>query len=142
MTNRKRVPLSLVTASEPARKRLPLWRAALRTVLVAVASLVAAALMVTGITGCAGMSGIAPTASLRNAPSLGLKAASAGAKGGVLVDSQWWRDFDDEPLNGLMAQALERNPSLKLAQARLARALGGYVASPSAQASIAKLLSQ
>lgn len=122
MTNRKRVSLSLVTASEPARKRLPLWRAALRTVLVAVASLVAAALMVTGITGCADMSGIAPTASLRNAPSLGLKAASAGANDCVLVDSQWWRDFDDEPLNGLMAQALERNPSLKLAQARLARA--------------------
>lgn len=122
MTNRKRTSLSLVTASEPARRPLPLWRAVLRTVLVAVASVVAAALMVAGITGCADMSGIGPTASLRNAPSLGLKAASTGAKDRVLVDSQWWRDFDDEPLNRLMAQALTSNPSLKLAQARLARA--------------------
>jgi hypothetical protein len=34
--------------------------------LVTVASLVAAGLMVTGISGCADMSDIAPTASLRN----------------------------------------------------------------------------
>ena len=35
---------------------------------------------------------------------------------------QWWREFGDEQLNRLIAQALENNPSLKLAQARLARA--------------------
>ena len=35
---------------------------------------------------------------------------------------EWWREFGDEQLDQLVAQALQGNPSLKLAQARLARA--------------------
>jgi NodT family efflux transporter outer membrane factor (OMF) lipoprotein len=36
--------------------------------------------------------------------------------------AEWWRDFGDEQLNTLVAQALQTSPTLKLAQARLARA--------------------
>ena len=86
--------------------------------LVSVAGVVAAGLIATGISGCADMSGIAPQAQLRDAPSLGLATESAP----VTVATEWWRDFGDETLNGLVAKALETSPNLKLAQARLARA--------------------
>ncbi|MEO8023122.1 efflux transporter outer membrane subunit [Polaromonas sp.] len=87
--------------------------------LVTTAGLVAAGLMATGLTGCADMSGIHSNASLRDASSLGLPAASAPA---APVAAEWWRDFGDGQLNTLVAQALQHNPSLKMAQARLARA--------------------
>jgi NodT family efflux transporter outer membrane factor (OMF) lipoprotein len=35
------------------------------------------------------------------------------------LDTQWWRAFGDDTLNQLEAQAMQANPSLKLAQARL-----------------------
>ena len=72
-----------------------------------------------GLTACANMSGIAPTATLRDPASLGLVADGAAAPA-VAVD--WWREFGDEQLDRLIAQALASNPSLKLAQARLVRA--------------------
>ena len=109
-----------VTAPEGRSKRLPLWHASVRMALVTAAGLVAASLMATGLTGCADMSGIAPQSSLRDAPSLGLNADAAAGQAGVAAE--WWRDFGDEQLNGLIAQALQSSPSLKLAQARLARA--------------------
>lgn len=109
-----------VTAPEGRSKRLPLWHASVRMALVTAAGLVAASLMATGLTGCADMSGIAPQSSLRDAPSLGLNADAAAGQTGVAAE--WWRDFGDEQLNGLIAQALQSSPSLKLAQARLARA--------------------
>ncbi|WP_309680761.1 efflux transporter outer membrane subunit [Polaromonas sp.] len=87
--------------------------------LVAAASVLAAGLVATGISGCADMSGITPQATLRDAPSLGLASA---AKTPEPLAADWWLAFGDEPLNGLMAQALASSPSLKLAQARLARA--------------------
>ncbi|MDB5928296.1 MAG: efflux system, outer rane lipoprotein NodT family, partial [Polaromonas sp.] len=98
---------------------LPIWRASLRMALVSLAGLAAAAVIATGLGGCADMSGIAASqASLRDAPSLGLGAAANQAP----VAGEWWRDFGDETLNGLVAKALETSPNLKLAQARLARA--------------------
>lgn len=97
---------------------LPVWCASFRMALVSVAGVVAAGLIATGISGCADMSGIAPQAQLRDAPSLGLATESAP----VTVATEWWRDFGDETLNGLVAKALETSPNLKLAQARLARA--------------------
>ena len=57
---------------------IPVWRASLRTVAVTTAGVVAAVLMAGGISGCADMSGIRPTAELRDASSLGL-GAGAGA---------------------------------------------------------------
>jgi NodT family efflux transporter outer membrane factor (OMF) lipoprotein len=126
MTNKKNnSPNIQMTGPEPALRTLPLWQASLRMALVSAAGLVAAGLMATGITGCADMSGITPQSSLRDAPSLGLNPASAApseAKAQAPVAAEWWRDFGDEPLNRLIGQALETSPSLKLAQARLARA--------------------
>lgn len=111
------------TAPQNAGETLPVWRASFRMALVAAASVVAVGLMATGLTGCADMSGIAPQSSLRDAPSLGLKAdAGAQATAQAPLAAEWWRDFGDEQLNTLVAQALQTSPSLKLAQARLARA--------------------
>lgn len=107
-------------APSPGQPALPVWCASFRMALVSVAGLVAAGLIATGISGCADMSGIAPQASLRDAPSLGLKDEPAQALAPVAAD--WWRAFGDETLNGLVAKALDSSPSLKLAQARLARA--------------------
>ncbi|CAN5522766.1 efflux transporter outer membrane subunit [soil metagenome] len=102
----------------PGQVAMPVWRASFRMALVSLAGLVAAGLIATGATGCADMSGIAPQATLRDGPSLGLNAVAAQAP----VAAEWWRDFGDETLNGLVAKALQTSPSLKLAQARLARA--------------------
>lgn len=102
---------------------MPVWRASFRMALVSAAGLVAVGVIATGLAGCADMSGISPPqASLRNASSLGLSAGAAGENSQPVVNSEWWRDFGDEPLNQLIAQALESSPSLKLAQARLSRA--------------------
>jgi NodT family efflux transporter outer membrane factor (OMF) lipoprotein len=71
------------------------------------------------LAGCANMSGIAPKSALRDAPSLGLAQGSAEA---FAPATQWWREFGDEQLDRLIAQALAGNPTLKLAQTRMARA--------------------
>jgi|GEM_PF-5160637 len=55
---------------------MPLWRASVRMALVSAASLVAAGIIATGLVGCEDVSGIAPTASVRDTPSLGLDAAA------------------------------------------------------------------
>ena len=112
---------SALSDPEGAKKLLPMWRASARMAMVAAAGLVAVGLIATGISGCADLSGIESTAVLRDAPSLGLPAATP-ATASVAIAQEWWRDFGDEQLNGLMVQALETSPSLKLTQARLARA--------------------
>ena len=104
----------------PGQDAMPVWCASIRMALVSLAGLVAAGLIATGATGCADMSGIAPQASLRDAPSLGLTAMPDPAQ--APVAAEWWRDFGDETLNGLVAKALETSPNLKLALTRLARA--------------------
>jgi NodT family efflux transporter outer membrane factor (OMF) lipoprotein len=71
------------------------------------------------LAGCASTSGIAPQSALRDAASLGLAQEDAAP---FEPAAQWWRDFGDEQLNGLVAEALAGNPGLRLAQARLARA--------------------
>ena len=114
------VPVTRNQQQSPARS-LPVWRASFRMAVVAAAGLAAAALMATGIAGCADMSGIAPQASLRDGPSLGLTTSST-SQIDAHVPAEWWRDFGDEQLNQAMAQALQTSPTLKLAQARLARA--------------------
>ena len=114
-------PASTELALVPAQRTLPVWRASCRMALVSVASVVAAGLIATGISGCASMSGITPSqAKLRDATSLGLTVETAQAQMPLAAD--WWRDFGDETLNVLEAKALESSPNLKLAQARLARA--------------------
>jgi NodT family efflux transporter outer membrane factor (OMF) lipoprotein len=100
-------------------KPLPLWRASARMALVTAVSIAAVGVIATGMTGCADMSGIDSKAVLRDAPSLGLPVAVHTS---TAVSAQWWEGFGDEQLNSLVAQALQSNPSLKIAQARLARA--------------------
>ena len=102
--------------------QLGLWRASVRMAVITAASVAATALIATGMTGCADMSGIAPVAAVRSAESLGLVTVSAPAALPAAVDAQWWRAFGDDQLNGLVTEALANNPSLKVAQARLARA--------------------
>ena len=78
----------------------------------------AAALAVLVLAGCADMAHIDSHAKLRDADSLGLGSAQAAPA----VDSQWWLGFGDAQLNALVGQALEGNPNLQVARARLARA--------------------
>jgi NodT family efflux transporter outer membrane factor (OMF) lipoprotein len=70
--------------------------------------------------GCANFAGINPQATLRDATSLDLPTPAGNSQ--ATVETQWWRAFGDSSLNQLEAQALQANPSLKLAQARLAGA--------------------
>lgn len=80
------------------------------------------ALTVLSLSACADLSGISPKAQLRDAASLGLPATATEDS---RPNAQWWRDFDDPQLSRLIEQALTANPSLKIVQARLARAQAG-----------------
>jgi NodT family efflux transporter outer membrane factor (OMF) lipoprotein len=102
-----------------ALKTLPLWRAQARLAWVTAVKVAAFSLIAAGVTGCADMSGIAPKAVMRDAPAVGLPAT---ANTSADIPAQWWEGFGDEPLNRLVTQALQSNPSLKITQARLARA--------------------
>jgi NodT family efflux transporter outer membrane factor (OMF) lipoprotein len=75
---------------------------------------VAAALL---LAGCANLAGIEPQAQLREPASLNLQADAQAS-----VPTQWWRGFGDAQLDRLVDQALADNPTLRVAQARLARA--------------------
>ncbi|WP_416401359.1 efflux transporter outer membrane subunit [Alicycliphilus denitrificans] len=79
------------------------------------AAALAAALL--ALTGCADMSGIAPQARLRDAATLVDPGAPAAA-----VAPDWWRAFGDAQLDALVQQALDGNPGLRQAAARIARA--------------------
>jgi len=71
------------------------------------------------LAGCANMSGIESQASVRDAASVGLAPAQGQA---FAPAAQWWREFGDDQLNQLVDLALRDNPTLKIAQARRARA--------------------
>lgn len=77
---------------------------------------------VIGLSACASMTGIQTQATLRDAPALGLAVAQSAP---VALDAQWWREFGDAQLNQLMDEALVSSPTLKIVQARLARAQAG-----------------
>src|ERR1035437_5396784 len=72
-----------------------------------------------GLSACAGMVDTPVQAKLREATSLGLSAAEST---NAMPDAQWWRSFGDQQLDRLLEQALASSPSLKMAQARIARA--------------------
>jgi NodT family efflux transporter outer membrane factor (OMF) lipoprotein len=84
-----------------------------------------AVVLALSLSACANFSGIAPVATVRDAASLGLTSDSTDAAAAAAVDAQWWRAFGDEQLNSLISQAIAGNPSLRIAQARLARAQAG-----------------
>ena len=75
-----------------------------------------------GLSGCASTSGIESNAILSDAASLGLPAPDASV---VTLNDLWWREFGDPQLNALIERALVSQPSLKIVQARLARAQAG-----------------
>lgn len=72
------------------------------------------------LAGCANMSGIEPQSTVRSNESLGLAAPNAAPA--FALAPQWWHEFGDAQLDRLMDLALQGNPNLKIAQARLARA--------------------
>lgn len=74
------------------------------------------------LAGCADMAGIGSHARLRDAESLGLGAPVGQLNPSEGVDARWWMAFGDAQLNALIEQALEGNPNLQVARARLARA--------------------
>ncbi|HEY8049567.1 MAG TPA: TolC family protein, partial [Ramlibacter sp.] len=71
------------------------------------------------LSACADMKGIASHSTMRSNESVGLAPGSAPS---FAVHTEWWKDFGDDNLDRLVAQALAGNPSLKIAQARLAKA--------------------
>ncbi|MDM0076391.1 efflux transporter outer membrane subunit [Variovorax sp. J2P1-59] len=99
---------------------------------------VAAAALALVLAGCADMGNVASHAKLRDAESLGLTAAPApstapGASAAALtIDSQWWLAFGNAQLDSLVAQAIEGNPNLQVARARLARAQAAVSATEAA----------
>ncbi len=76
--------------------------------------LLTAALIAAALPGCADMSGITAQSQMHTPAPSGPQA--------LPLDTQWWLQFGDETLNQLASEALHNNPSLKLAQARLAGA--------------------
>ena len=73
------------------------------------------------LAGCADMGASQANPPLRDAASLGLAADPAAAPVGV-VERQWWLAFGDRQLDGLIDRAVQGNPNLRVAEARLARA--------------------
>lgn len=69
------------------------------------------------LAGCASTEGIAPTAHLTQPQQLGLQPAQS-----AFPKADWWTAFHDPELDRLIATALADNPSLQVAQARLAQA--------------------
>ena len=87
-----------------------------------VIALAIASSVVLTLSGCASSAGIASTAQTIAPISIGLDPAAAGSVNVPAVAADWWRSFGDLALTGLVERALADNPSLKVAQARLARA--------------------
>jgi NodT family efflux transporter outer membrane factor (OMF) lipoprotein len=73
-----------------------------------------------GLAACADLSGIAaPHATPRDPASLGLPTARGST---AAPNREWWKGLGDAQLDTLVATALHNAPSLRIAQARLARA--------------------
>lgn len=92
------------------------WQSAWPTLAPAVVALASAAVLV--LTGCASSAGIESRAQSVQPAQLGLSESAAAAP----VSADWWKGFGDSRLDALVEKALAGNPSLKLAQARVARA--------------------
>lgn len=69
------------------------------------------------LAGCASTDGISSSARPLSAADLGLSQTDAAP-----LAADWWTAWGDDSLSGLIEQALQSQPSLKVAQARLDRA--------------------
>ena len=84
--------------------------------------------------GCANFGGIGPQAQMTELQTLGLQNATASKPATTEPAAQgvaWWSRFGDAQLDTLVQKALDKQPNLRLAQARVARAqaLAGVVES-------------
>lgn len=89
------------------------------------AALVAALALAPLLAACASMGGATPREGLRDAARLEagqtLDAAPLAAESWPRAD--WWKDLDDPQLDALIAEALDGNPGMKAAQARVREAV-------------------
>ncbi len=97
-------------------KQLKPQQTSLLTLAPLVVALASSVMLALG--GCASSAGIHGQAQPRSAASVGLEGGHTAAP----LAGDWWRSFGDPKLDDLVARALADNPSLKVAQARLARA--------------------
>ncbi|MGE0098940.1 MAG: efflux transporter outer membrane subunit [Hydrogenophaga sp.] len=77
--------------------------------------------VVLALAGCASSAGIGSGAQVLSPRAAGLPAA-ADAAPMEMVQANWWRDWGDAGLSAVIEQALQAQPSLKVAEARLRRA--------------------
>ncbi|MDR2851947.1 MAG: efflux transporter outer membrane subunit [Burkholderiaceae bacterium] len=86
------------------------------------ASALAVTLALAALTGCASWGHSASHAVMRDAQSLGLRPGGIAQTDAVDIDSRWWRAFGDSQLDALIDRALQGNPNLQVARARVASA--------------------
>ncbi|MFM6990741.1 MAG: efflux transporter outer membrane subunit [Rhodoferax sp.] len=85
----------------------------------------ALAVLALSLSACANFAGISPQAHLSEASAVGLQNAEslpAASTGPAARAAAWWTQFGDAQLNAWVQKALDKQPSLRLAQARVARA--------------------
>jgi NodT family efflux transporter outer membrane factor (OMF) lipoprotein len=97
--------------------RAPVARGLLSILAMVAAALASAVVLVLG--GCVSSAGIASNAQTLAPASVGLDSGVATPE----IPADWWKVFEEPPLNELIERALAGNPTLKVAQARLSRAL-------------------
>ena len=86
----------------------------------------ASALLVTMLAaGCASMDGLSTQGSMANPNKLAAQKslAEAAVSAAAWPASDWWRSFGDSQLDQLMSEALDGSPSLKIAAARVRKAI-------------------
>ena len=98
--------------------------------VAAIAVAIASSVVLT-LGGCASTTGIAPVAQTIVPASVGIDASTPASAAPDLA-ADWWLKFGDATLNDLIVRALAGNPSLKIAQARLARAAAAVSTAQSA----------
>ena len=106
--------------------RDPAARGLLSILAMIAAALASAALLVLG--GCASSAGIASVAQTIAPESAGLDSRAKTPE----LAADWWRSFDEPALNGLVERALAGNPTLKVAEARMTRALAAVAGAQAA----------
>ena len=87
------------------------------SVLAVIAAALASSVLIT-LGGCASYAGIAPVAQQVTPKSVGLEGVTVTSP---IIPADWWHSFGDTALNELVDRALIGSPSLKVAQARVAR---------------------
>jgi len=80
------------------------------------------------LAGCASSDGIAPSATLVEPARVGVSAAPAAP-----LAADWWQGFGDPALSALIDQAVAGSPSLRVVEARVARAAANAGAARAAE---------